>query len=230
MALQPIEGQPGLFRDVDDAGNPTGPIVNIRDFREDNRWDTIAIKTGSISAGTEFNFFQDINNKRLIDTSFKTPSKLSAGESMVLDRVGLYIRSSTGLESTLVADFKTIADNAYYELRINDLLQTGAPAIAYPSGYGLYGSTNETDSSIVSIGVPATASAARLLKKQLLNQNHELSATLSFQARNWLFTTNGGPFLAADTVPAIVSQAGDVDAGVLVTNFLHGLIRTPVSK
>lgn len=230
MALQPIEGQPGLFRDVDDAGNPTGPIVNIRDFREDNRWDTIAIPTGSITAGTEFNFFQDINNKRLIDTSFKTPSKLSAGESMVLDRVGLYIRSSTGLESTLVADFKTIVDNAYYELRINDLLQTGAPAIAYPSGYGLYGSTNETDSSIVSIGVPATASASRLLKKQLLNQNHELSATLSFQSRNWLFTTNGGPFQQADTVPAIVSKAGQVDAGVLVTNFLHGLIRTPVSK
>ena len=47
------------------------------------------------------------------------------------DRVGLYIRSSTGLESTLVADFKTIVDNAYYELRINDLLQTGAPAIAW---------------------------------------------------------------------------------------------------
>jgi hypothetical protein len=36
--LYPIEGQPGLFRDA-----ATGQVVNIREFRESDKYDTIVV-------------------------------------------------------------------------------------------------------------------------------------------------------------------------------------------
>lgn len=229
MAFEPVAGQPGLFRDSDDPNQ----IFNIRDFREGDKYDTIAIPTGSIAAGTEFLFFQEVSNKRMTDTNFRTQSKLSAGESMVLDRIGLYVRSSTGLAFPAPQDIKTIMDNAFYRLEINGLLQDEGPAVKFPSGYGLYGSTQESGQGIVSIGVPATASASRLLKKQLLNQNHELLGRLRFDDRPWLIQGTNPPFTAAAVTPAVVVQAQTnpaEDAAVLIVNFLHGLIRAAVSK
>lgn len=230
MALMPIEGQPGLFREVDDAGNFTGPVINIRDFREGDKYDTVQIETGVQAWGTEYIFFQNIQNKRFLDTNLKTPSKLSAGESMVLDRIGLYICSAQGNEITTPHDFKQIVDNAYYRLDINDILQDEGPAVKFPSGYGLYGQTQEGNQGVISVGVPATASASRLVKKQLLNQNHELRGVLRFDARSWLLQSNGGNFPtqtdATATITSTVANAG----GVLVRNFLHGLIRSAVTK
>jgi hypothetical protein len=231
MAMMPIEGQPGLFREVDDSGNFTGPVINIRDFREGDKYDTIAIPFGLQTWGTEFIFFQNIQNKRFLDTNLKTPSKLSAGESMVLDRIGLYVRSAAGAVMTLPHDFKQVVDNAYYRLDINDILQDEGPAVKFPSGYGLYGQTNEADQGVLSVGVPATASAARLVKKQLLNQNHELRGILRFDSRQWLVAA--APFITAEQATADFTTVapGSEDQGVvLVTNFLHGLIRSAVTK
>lgn len=230
--LAPVEGQPGLFRMLDGDGNPTGPVYNIRDFREGDKYDTIAVPSGSITLGTEFVFFQDLQGKRSVDTNLRTPAKLSAGESMVLDRIGLYIRSSTGLTFPAPQDFKTILDNAYYSLKINDILQDEGPAIKFPSGYGIYGMTNESGQGIVSVGVPATASAARLIKKQLLNQNHELRGVLQFSQRQWLTQGTNPPFAtAADAVPSIATRGtAQANAAVLVVNFLHGLIKAAVTK
>jgi hypothetical protein len=236
MAMMPIEGQPGLFREVDDSGNFVGPVINIRDFREGDKYDTVAIPTGAQAWGSEYIFFQNIQNKRFLDTNLKTPSKLSAGESMVLDRIGLYVRSSTGFSFTVPADFKSIVDNAYYRLDINDILQDEGPAVKFPSGYGLYGQTQETGQGVLSIGVPATASASRLVKKQLLNQNHELRGVLRFDARGWLVSAQG-PFLTQaeataviQTQTTVVAPAEPENCAVLVTNFLHGLIRSAVTK
>ena len=231
MAFEPIPGQPGLFRDSD---NPDPNVIyNIRDFREGDKYDTIAIPTGQIVAGTEYLFFQDVQNKRMTDTNFRTQSKLSAGESMVLDRIGLYVRSSTGVAFPPPQDVKSIMDNAFYRLEINTLLQDEGPAVKFPSGYGLYGQTNENGQGIVSVGVPATASAARLLKKRLLNQNHELLGRLRFDARPWLTGGASPLFTEAAVTPSITVQAATSppqDAAVLVVNFLHGLIKAAVSK
>lgn len=213
MALQPIEGQPGLFRDTD-----TNQVVNIRDFRESDKYDNIVVPAGEITFGTTFQFFQDIQQKSLVDTNIKTPRKLSAGESMVLDRIGLYFRLATGDVVTVPRDVKKIAENSFYRLAINDILQEEGPAIKFPSGYGLYGNTTETDAGIISIGVPATASASRLVKKQMLNQNHELDGSLTFNNRQWLLTTLGDYDLP------------DTEQPVVVTNYLHGLIRAAVTK
>lgn len=227
--IEPIPGQPGLFRDPSDPNK----IINIRDFREGDKYDTVAIPTGTITAGTEFIFFQNFQNKREVDTNLKTPTKLSSGESMILDRIGLYVRSSTGITFPTPQDYKSVVDNAYYRLNINGLLQDEGPAVKFPSGYGLYGNTNESGQGIISIGVPATASAARLIRKQLLNQNHELEGKLTFFSRQWLVTP-AGPFPSvASTQPSVLTTTQTdppVAAGLLITNFLHGLIRSAVSK
>lgn len=215
MAMQPIEGQPGLFKDSE-----TGQILNIRDFRESDKWDTIVIPAGEIVPGTQFIFFADIQGKREVDTNIKTPRKLSSGESMVLDRIGLYPRSSMGNEITVPRDVKKALDNAYFRMKINDLLQAEGPAIAFPSGLGFYGNTTETDAGIISVGVPATASASKLVKKQLLNQNHELEGMLRFDPRSWLS-------LQDTPVPYVNPE---LDQALLVTCFLHGLIRSAVTK
>lgn len=222
MALQPIEGQPGLFRDTD-----SGQVVNIRDFRESDKWDSIAIPAGAVlTPGTELTFFQNIQNKRDLDTNIKTPRKLSAGESMVLDRIGLYAVAAIGNATTLPRDTKKVFENAYYRLTVNDIMQDEGPAIKFPSGYGLYGQTTENDTGIISIGVPATASASKLAKKQLLNQNHELNGFLRFDQRSWLEGDNDGlGEMTGETVePAVL------EVGLVVRNFLHGLIRSAVTK
>ena len=219
MALQPIEGQPGLFRD------DSGAVVSIKDFRESDKYDSVIIPAAAaLVAGTEFVFFQDIQGKRDLDSNFRTPRKLSAGESMVLDRIGLSVRLALGNVITHPRDIKKVVENGYFRLQVNDMLVDEGPAIKFPSGLGLYGQTTETDSGIVSIGVPATASASRLAKKQVLNQNHELSASLAFLARTW--TTSVGALGSAG--PAIVQPT--LDAPVMVTCFLHGLVRAAVTK
>ncbi|MFQ5339964.1 MAG: hypothetical protein ACE5F6_00300 [Anaerolineae bacterium] len=215
MAMQPIEGQPGIFKDSE-----TGQYLNIRDFRETDKWDTVAVPAGEIVPGTQFIFFADIQAKREADTNIKTPRKLSSGESMVLDRIGLYARLVTGNIVTVPRDIKKVFDNAYYRMKINDLLQDEGPAIKFPSAYGMYGQTTEPDAGIVSIGVPATASASRLVKRQLLNQNHELEGLLRFDPRTWLGQQN----------PPINYANPVLDEPLLVTNFLHGLVRSAVTK
>ena len=76
--LEPIEGQPGLFKNTQ-----TGEIVNIRDFREGDKYDTIAVPGDNtdIDAGTEFIFFQDIQGKR-----DSTPTSRRPGSSAPASR------------------------------------------------------------------------------------------------------------------------------------------------
>ena len=222
MALQPIEGQPGLFKDTD-----TGQIVNIRDFRESDKYDSVVIPAQEvITTGTEIVFFNDVQGKRETDSNIKTPRKLSAGESMVLDRIGLYFRLAVGNSIVSGRDIMKVVENSYYRLRINEILQDEGPAIKFPSGYGLYGNTTENNTSIVSVGVPATASAARLIKKQMLNQNHELNGLLRFDARNgWTAASNPAGFQNTVTV-----TQPTLDNPLIITNYLHGLVRAAVTK
>jgi hypothetical protein len=220
MALQPIEGQPGLFRDTD-----SGQIVNIRDFRESDKFDSVIIPSGNLLvAGSEFIYFQDIQGKRDLDTNFKTPRKLSAGESMVLDRIGLSVRLALGNVIALPSDIKKVVENGYFRLKINDIMQDEGPMIKFPSGYGLSGQTTETDAGIVTIGVPATASASRLVKKQMLNQNHELDGAIRFDARTWTSGTTG----LGGAGPTVVQPT--LERPLMITCFLHGLVRAAVTK
>lgn len=225
MALIPVQGQPGVFKDSD-----TGKVFSISDFREDNKYDTVAIPAGLIAAGSTARFYTDLASKLAIDTNFTQVSRLSAGEEMIIERVGIYIHTCVGNLIAAVPDIKRIADDMFVRFEVNQKVLVEGPAHTFPSGYGLAGS--ETGGAgIVSIGVPSTAAQSRLKTPQLItgNGNHEVVATCTFQARDWLaVTTNAfgaaaAPVAAADRPPTFTGP-------MLVKAYLHGLIRSAVSR
>lgn len=215
MALRPIKGRPGKFLETG-----TGQVIDISDYREDDKYDTVAIAAGAVAAGTEFILFRDVANKRDIDTNFSQQSRLSAGEEMIIDRVGLTVRSATGNLLPSPSDIKKLAEDAFYRVEVNRLLLIEGPAIKFPSGYGLYGNTVENNQGVVSIGVPATASAARLIKTQLITAQHEVQGFLRFENRDW----------AAVEVPIVADRMPNFSQPIFVTGWLHGLIKTASTK
>lgn len=215
MALRPIKGEPGKFLDT-----VSGEVLDISDYREDDKYDSVFIPAGAIAAGTQFIFFRDIQNKREIDTNFTQVSRLSAGEEVIVDRVGFTVRNATGNLLPTPSDIKKVVENGFLDIRVNRLLLLQGPAIKFPSGYGLAGNTVETGQGIVSIGVPSTAAAARLLKTQLLTNAHEVEAILTFHPRPWAVTAG----LAAG------SEMPTFDTDMVGTTWLHGMIKAAVSK
>ena len=214
MALRPIKGRPGKFLETS-----SGRVLDISDYREDDKYDTIAIPLGAMAAGTQFIFFRDVAGKNLIDTNFTQQSRLSAGEEMIIDRVGVTVRNATGAILPTPTDIKEVAENAYLRIDINRLLMQEGPVIKFPSGYGLAGNTVENGQGIVSIGVPSTAAAAKLLKTQLITAQNEVLGTMTFFSRAWAVPN---PF-AADPLP-------NFSVDLMVTCWLHGLLKAAVSK
>jgi hypothetical protein len=212
MALKPLKGRPGQFLDTS-----TGKILNISEFREDDKYDTIHIPAGAVTGGSSFVFFRSTEQKQLVDTNLTQQSRLSAGEEMVVERVGATIRLATGNDLPPPADIKKVAEDSFFRMEVNQLLLIEGPLIKFPSGYGLAGQTQETDQGIVSIGVPATASAAKLVKTQLLTQRHEIEGRLTFFGRTGFVTPIPNP------LPTLSES-------ILVTIWLHGLVKAAVSK
>ena len=215
MALRPIKGEPGKFLDT-----VSGEVLDISDYREDDKYDTTFIAAGAVVAGTQLIFLRDIQNKREIDTNFTQVSRLSAGEEVIVDRVGFTVRNATGNLLPTPSDIKKVTENGFLDVRVNRLLLIQGPAIKFPSGYGLAGNTVETGQGIVSIGVPSTAAASRLLKTQLLTSQHEVEATLTFHPRPWAVAAG---LALADSMPTF-------DTSMFFTTWLHGMVKAAVSK
>jgi len=212
--LKPIKGRPGKFLETG-----TGKVLDISDYREDDKYDTEILPAKAVAAGTQLTFYRDVANKRRIDTNLTQQSRLSAGEEMIIDRVGVTLRSATGNLLPPPADLKRVAEDAFITFTVNQLLLIEGPVIKFPSGYGLAGNTVENGQGIVSIGVPSTAAAAKLLKTQLITSEHEIQALLTFFDRNW----TGGDLAPEDRMPTLTTP-------VFITAWLHGLIKMAVSK
>lgn len=212
--LKPIKGRPGKFLETG-----TGKVVDISDYREDDKYDTEIIAAGAVAAGTQFLFFRNVAAKQRVDTNFLQQSRLSAGEEMIIDRVGLTIRMATGNLLPAPADIKRVAEDAFWRVEVNSLLLIEGPAIKFPSGYGLAGNTVENGQGIVSIGVPSTAAAAKLLKTQLVTSEHDVQGFLTFYNRDW----TGAALAAGDRMPTLSTP-------ILVTGWLHGLIKSASTK
>jgi len=224
--LKPIKGHPGRYLDTS-----SGQVLNIAEYREDDKYDTIFIPSAiALDFGKQFIFFRDIMQKRPIDTNFTQPSRLSAGEEMVVDRVGLYVRHViSGFEPITSLDIVRLAENGFFRVEVNSILLTEGPMYKYPSGYGMSGGFDEENSVTVGIGVPSTAAAAKLVKTQTLTSRHEVIGYLIFHNHDWILSeANIG---LSSVTPIQLSDDGDYHtAGAMVTAFLHGLIKSAVSK
>jgi hypothetical protein len=196
--LTPVIRQAGMFI------LPDGREIKIADTRYGTVIDTVALPAGSIVAGTELTFFQDVNNKRDIDSSIRSPGRVPSGTELVLDSVGLYVLSAFGNMLATPSDIKRAIDGAYLRFTINGIVQAEGPAVHFHSGIGFAGNTVEGGQGIVSIGVPATGSVRLLDIPQLITKDHDIRATLRWDDRLWAGTGAGGVFpTAADRMPTL---------------------------
>jgi hypothetical protein len=217
MALRPIKGEPGKFLDT-----VSGEVLDISDYREDDKYDTIAMNAGPVAPNFQRLFFADeLGAKTLLDTNIQQLRQLSQGEEMIVDRVGMAVANATGNILPTPSDIKKFVENAFVSFTVNRLVLIEGPVIKFPSGYGLHGNTVETGQGIVSIGTPSTAAASKLLKTQLLTSQHQFQGTLVFFDRQW-------PQLAA-AIPA-PQRMPTFDNPLTAKAWLHGLLKVASTK
>lgn len=217
--LKPIKGHPGRFLDQE-----SGKILDISEYREDDKYDTICIYAQAvdpITAGKQYVFFRDVMRKLPIDTNFTQPSRLTAGEKMVVDRVGVSVENDVALIET--PDVYAIAANAHLRVNVNSLLLVDGPVIKFASGYGLSGNSVAV-LGIANIGVPSPAAVGKLLKPQTLTDNHEIIGYLTFYDRSWANLPNATPQPIVWAPPKIIAPQ------VFVKCWLHGLVKAAVNK
>lgn len=187
------------------------------ELREDDIYDTVQLKAGAIAAGTEYEFFRDIEQKYEQHSNVPQARRIAAGDEVALFRIGLHPREAQGNVLPNSADIKKVFGNAHLLLKFNRRVITDGPAIKYPSGLGLSGSSNEVAAAglqFTSVGVPSVAAAPTLFVPQQLKDNDDITAKLRFPNAAWA---------AGYVVPATADD-------LLVTLFLHGVIKSPLGK
>lgn len=219
MAVFEIEGKPGEFFD-----DETGRTFSIKDLREDIKYDTISMAAGAVAANAEFDFFDNVpNGKRRIDTNFSTPHRLSAGEEMVIERVGVYVRQAFGDFLPPPSDFKRVVDCGFINYEINQLLLAEGPLFRFQSGFGFAGNTNEAGQGVIALGVPSTAAAWRLILKQYIHHLHDINSRLTFFTRAWNALQNIPAVPTADRMPTLTTATG-------ISSILSGRIKRATTK
>ena len=160
--------------------------IKIVEWHEGDVYDTVAIPAGAVAAGTNFQFFNNIQNKDPIDTNITTPNKIGAGDEMIVNRIGMYVHNAVGQIIPTPTTMKQVYECGYAEFKINRKLVAEGWLMAFPSGYGLAGNTTEANQGIVSNGVASTAAAMTLARPQLITTDHDLFGMLRFQQRAWI--------------------------------------------
>lgn len=186
--LTPVLRDAGMFI-IGDPNDPNSRRVKIADTRRGSIYDTIAQPLGAIVAGHEEVFFQNLLNKRAIDTNLASPGRVPAGTELILENVGLYVCSAAGDVLPTPSDIKKLIDGAFLQFRINGILQAEGPAIEFHSGLGFAGNSVENGQGIVSLGTPATGSVRLMDIPQLITKDRDISATLVWHDRIWAGTT-----------------------------------------
>ncbi len=216
IPLRSILGNPGKFFDP-----RTKKVYDISQAYEGDKYDTVGITHAVVLTTGQFLWFQNLQSKTRIDTNFKTQNRLDPNERMVLERIGLYVHTANGSTVNLFADIKMALENGFIRLTINDDILWEGLSTWLPSGLGLYGNSSETDATFVTVGVPGTAAAARLRRKQMLTEKHSLGGYIEYQSRAAWMALQGG--LSAYVGPTLTND-------VLVKIVFHGPISRPATR
>ncbi len=187
------------------------------ELREDDIFDTVQLEAGAITPGTDFKFFRDVEDKDEQHTNIPQPRRIAAGDEVAVYRIGLHPREAQGSVLPVSTDIKQVFGNAHFGLKFNKRIIADGPAVKFPSGYGLSGSSNEAPGagqSYNSVGVPSVAAAPTLFVPQQLKDNDDIGAALTFPAAGWV-SGYANPTTTAD---------------LLVSCFLRGVIKSPLGK
>lgn len=218
IPLKSILGNPGKFFDP-----RTKRVYDISQAYEGEKYDTIVLPAAvALNTLAQVVWFQNIGTKTRVDTNFRTQNRLDPNERMVLERIGLYLHTCYGNVANILLDIRKALENGFVRLTINDDILWEGCATWLPSGLGLYGQTTENNGTFASVGVPGTAAAARLRRKQMLTEKHSLGGYIEWQARAaWIAATAGPP--TAYVQPTL---AGDL----LLKLIFHGPISRPATR
>jgi hypothetical protein len=216
MPMKSVLGKPGKFFDT-----RSKKLYDISQAYEGEKYDTICVNAGAQAPGTAYTFFNNVGQKTRIDTNFRTQNRLDPNERLVLERLGIYLHTAVGQNLNTMNDIRRTLENSFMSFRVNQDILWEGPTTWLPSGYGVYGQTTETDQTFASVGVPGTAAAARLRRKQMLTTEHSLEGDINFMLRTgWL---NVGAGAIAYVNPTIVGN-------VLLKLVLHGPISRPATR
>lgn len=189
------------------------------ELREDDVYDTVRITAGLQAAGSEYEFFRDIQGKNEQHTNIPQSRRIQAGDEVAVFRIGLHPRETLGTVHAGTPDIKQVVGNAHFLLKFNRRIITDGPAIKYPTGYGLSGSSDlgaaTPGNSVVSIGVPSVAAAPTLFVPQQLKDNDDIVCKLRFPDATAWYAAYVGPTLAAT---------------LAMTAFMRGVIKSPLGK
>lgn len=209
MSIVPVRKRPGLYYNTD-----SGKYFNLVEYRDDDKYDTVVLASGAVAAGKTLECFRDLGSKDKIDTNFDTPRRISKGEEMLVKRIGVDIPMAVGNTIQTPANIKKVAYNGYMRFQVNKKDVAEGPLYKFPSGYGLAGQTTENATGIVSIGVPSTAAQRPLEKVHEVTSEHDLIASIRFDAHDWDAT----------------GQTPSLGSRVWIRVFLGGLVRAAATK
>jgi len=158
---------------------PSGEVINLADWVDDVIYDSEDVGA-SISAGAEYTFFRDIQDKDLIDTNMMISSKLPSGWEMVVWRIGFVVQSGAALDDLIL-----IADRGYAQFLMgqNKIVRQG-PIFTFQVGYGIQGGADGNSSATTvhtaQIGPVGTALVAPLSIPIYIRDDDTFKATLKF--------------------------------------------------
>jgi len=208
-AVRPIPGKPGHFIDNN------GQVTVLTETRETDRYDSAQIASGSITAGTILSYFRDLQNKNELDVNIPEAGKLVTGsERMILERIGVSIQASNANLMMTVADLKRLMCAGYLEFQLNKNVIEDGPCEKFPAGYGVSGSTSESNQAVANLGVPSTAAVRPLKEQQIITDSHTVKGSITYQARTWLTTS---------TMPSLDNQN-------VVRMYAHGLLESAATN
>jgi len=209
-------------------GVPGGIVVDgkptvLTEVYEGWKYDTIAVhNSGSaVATGQQFYFFRDLTNKDNIDTNITQQRRISRGEEMDIVTVGCHVSNRTPAGATVVPlNFTWAIERLFLLVRINKKDVTEGPLMFFQPGIGAYGNSNESNTSIISNGVPSLASTRRLLKTITINSDHDIEGIVTHYAASWL-TGYASPAAGAGVA---------ANAAILVKLLFGGKVKSGVTR
>lgn len=215
-AVRPILGAPEKSTII-----IKGEKFTLVDVKERAVYDTVVIgnsdRTGSdfvLNPGFTIEWFTGVSTKGRQFTNCDRDKQIPAGWVMSVDYIGIIPRMYWGNVKCPASIIEKVLESLYIEFKLyNDVIIAG-PYYEFESGRGWAGQSTETDTSFVSIGVPASGAKRKLLSPIELNDKDSFSCTARVEATSLRDSTGH------DFTPVVI-PAGTV---VALTFELRGLV------
>jgi len=194
---------------------PNGEKVQLLKYREDDFYDTGFKAAGAITAGSKVELFKNQTGKGLQHTNLTTPRRITSDTEMIINRIGVLPAQAFGNELAKGGDIVKCAYAGVLTFKIGrERIVSEGPLVKYPTGLGVTGSTTESESSYLSVGVPSSAATPSLLVPQKITDKDDIFFDINFPDIE-------SSFSATANLPTL-------EATLAWMGMLHGLITDPM--